>query len=304
MQLTRVGCGVYDLEATPPQHRSAEWARQCRWPNPYDVYQHRRRRATLVALFERGPHAVAVGLGALALHGIAGVPLDFTPSIVNEFRSARNATDSSQVRRYRHLRSESLAEGIRLSPLPDALAQGLLELSQQSAGNRDALAIADSIARRNVLTGDFEREFAERLKCRRGARNVRWIFGLRDQRSESPAESWARYSCITSQCPPDQLQLTIVNAGGEVVARVDMAWQLPDGSLLLVEIDGAEVHSAPGAVYADRTRQNSLVSVGKVLRFTGGDAWHGQVGHAVARELSGTGWIPGLNPLPQAITLP
>ncbi|MDR0482181.1 MAG: hypothetical protein LBH13_03325 [Cellulomonadaceae bacterium] len=91
---------------------------------------------------------------------------------------------------------------------------------------------------------------------------------------------------------------------GAILARVDMAWLLPDGTWLFAEIDGAEYHSAPRAVYADRQRQNALMRLGKVMRFTGKDAWNLRIGAAVGRELEGTGWVPGAGKCPEVIRAP
>jgi hypothetical protein len=94
-----------------------------------------------------------------------------------------------------------------------------------------------------------------------------------DERAESPLESFVRWECLVAGIPPDALQLPLVDRGGRVLARGDLAWQREDGRWLVVELDGADVHSTPVAVFADRRRQNLLTGSGAVdlLRFTGRD---------------------------------
>jgi hypothetical protein len=73
------------------------------------------------------------------------------------------------------------------------------------------------------------------------------LFGLVKGGSESPAESSARLSCHDNGVPPDDIQVRFtVNC--VVVARADMAWLLPDGRWLVVEIDGIGPHSPPQAL--------------------------------------------------------
>lgn len=94
--------------------------------------------------------------------------------------------------------------------------------------------------------------------------------------------------------PPDALQLVVVDRAGRQLGRVDLAWRLPDGTWLLVEIDGAEIHSTPQAVYRDRSRQNALMSTGgaRLLRFTAGDIRSRMV-TTLSPMLSAAGWSPG-----------
>ena len=75
---------------------------------------------------------------------------------------------------------------------------------------------------------------------------------------------------------------------------MDLAWLLPDGRWLLVEIDGRSVHEAPAAVFADRARQNQLTTGRHLLRrYTGAEAWRGSFVPDVVGVLAAAGWRAG-----------
>jgi hypothetical protein len=115
-----------------------------------------------------------------------------------------------------------------------------------------------------------------------------------DGRAESPAETIARLHCADAGYPADVLQLRIVSGSGQFLARVELAWLLPDGRWLLVEVDGIEVHGRPSAVIADLHRQNPLITSSTVLRrYTGADAMSGRLTREVVPILRTTGWRPG-----------
>lgn len=299
-QLTRVATGVYDVIAVPPECRTVPWARQAQWSNPQDVFTHLHRRSAILALLSH-PAATATGLSALALHNVRGLPRRFTPSIGYTSRGPERHQTSQSFRRYRRIQHAHTADGWRVSPLPDALAQGLLDLVPQPYGDREAMAMLDDVIHRSLLTPSHVRRFRECLQYRRGAGTVRgWAARSRSE-AESPAESWARQGCYRNGCPPDRLQLTVLNQAGGHIARVDMAWLLPSGGLLLVEIDGTHWHSLPRALVQDAARQNQLVTLGTLLRFTGRDAWHETAANQVSGILSRSGWVPGVAVLPPVI---
>lgn len=290
-ELVRVGSGVYDCEPTSPPERTPAWARDRGWPEPGAVFDHLHRRAARLALLERGDLAVAVGLGALALYEVRGLPRQFVPAVGYTTRAPRGAAAASGVRRPRGLTAITTS-GCRVAPLPAALAQGLLELTRRRDGRRSAVAILDDVRSRRLLDDEGLREARSLLHKRKGAVLAREWWDLSDPGSESPAETWGRLSCLDHGVRPDRLQLELCNPSGAVVARVDMAWRLPDGRWLFVEIDGEDVHSTPRALLHDRVRQNFLADRGAVLRFTGADAWHGRVGVEVAARLKEACWRP------------
>lgn len=262
--------GVYDTGVTNPGG---------------DPYDHRRRRAAVLGLLVH-PAAVATGPCALYLRGVAGTPPEIRPEVTLPDGSSRESRGPVVVRRL-PLGRWDLVDGFACATTVDALRQAVPHLDR-----RHALAVLDSALHQGLVTPAALAAAHDAARGHRGVARTHPLWALADGRSESPAESWARLSCHDLGVPPDGLQLPVVLAG-RVTARVDLAWLLPDGGALLVEIDGAEIHSTPGAVVDDRRRQNLIDSRRTILRrFSGADAWRGVVGPQIARELRAAGWRP------------
>jgi hypothetical protein len=124
--------------------------------------------------------------------------------------------------------------------------------------SRDDLGRIESLARR-----------------RRGAVKLRALLTLADGRAESPLESRVRLACIDGNLPPDDLQYTVGDGRGNVIAIGDLAWFKTRRRPLLAEADGVSVHSLPAPVYRDRWRGNALTAhAHDTIRFTWADAMH------------------------------
>ena len=179
--------------------------------------------------------------------------------------------------------------GFRCANVADALAQAVPTLSR-----RHAVALMDS-ARHLGLLSPIDLDRAHLTAYRRpGVRRTHAWWEESDARAESPAETWARLACHDAGCPPDVLQLLVLERDGRFLARVDLAWLLPDGRWLPVEIDGRSVHEAPSALFEDRARQNRLVNAQILLRrYTGAEAWRGSFVTELAAILVAAGWRPG-----------
>jgi hypothetical protein len=269
----RVVRGVYDTGLVVPTTAS-------------EGYDHWRRRTALVGPLAHDG-AAAVGVSALVLHGVQGAPLDFAPEVAVP-RAHPRTTKDGLVRVRRVLVPEPVrVGGILVAPVVDSLALAVPVLSQL-----DAVAMIDSALHRGLVTADGIARARTAATGRRGARRSWTWWPAGDGRSESPAESWARVSCTVAGVPPDAIQLQVVRAG-VVVARVDLAWILPDGTVLLVEIDGHDVHSLPEALLRDRRRQNLIDTRRTIVRrFTGAEARTGVVAREVSSVLRGAGWRP------------
>lgn len=251
-----------------------------------DPISRRRRRAAFLGLLAH-PGSVATGLCALVLHGVQGAPLVVVPEVAMPSGAPRTAHGDVRVRRIRIDRWEDV-EGFAVVPVADALVQAI-----PSVRRYHAVALMDSALQQGLITPTgLESAHAAARRHPGVAHTHRW-WADADGRAESPAETWARLSCSDFGWRPDVLQLPVVDRYGGLLARVDLAWLLPDGGALLVEIDGRDVHSTPAALLADRERQNRIDTRRTVLRrFTGSDAWNGRVGVEVGRVLSDVGWRP------------
>jgi len=257
-------------------------------PSPVDAdpYDRRRRRSACLGLLAH-PGSVATGLCALVLHGVQGVPADVVPEVSMPTGAPRAARPPVRLRRLAVERWDDV-DGFRCTPAPEALVQALPGLPRLRG-----VALMDSLRHAGRLEDDVVERLRSSARGRRGLARTHGWWDEIDGRAESPAETWARLSCADAGCAPDAVQLRVADRRGVVFARVDLAWRLPDGGALFVEIDGRDVHSTPAAVFADRTRQNRLDTRRTLVRrFTGADAWHGRVGVEVRRTLLDVGWRP------------
>jgi len=251
-----------------------------------DPYDRRRRRGAIVGPLAF-PGSVATGLAALVLHGAQGAPRRVPPEVTFPDGSPRRSSKPVRVRRER-LRRWVVVDGVPCVPAGLALAQAVPELDRL-----DAVALMDSARYRRLVTEAELRGAREAARGRRGAaRSAEW-WDESDPRAESPIETRARLSCTDAGVPPDALQLELRDERGRFLARADLAWFLPAGGVVPVELDGREEHSTPEAVFRDRTRQNGLVARGaRMLRYTGRDVARGVVADDVAHLLDGAGWTP------------
>ncbi|GAA4730339.1 hypothetical protein GCM10023216_22560 [Isoptericola chiayiensis] len=282
--LRRVGHGIYDLIAVPPEQRTMD-------PDPErnDLHQHRRRRGAWLGLLRYGPRAVAVGQTALLLHGVEGLPVEPRVEVSRQDRRERTSFEGVTLRRYVSFRHVADVGGRRVAPIQLALAQAVPTLER-----REAVAVHDSALHRRLVNAVTLREAHDLARGRRGVERTHPWWDLTDGRAESPAETWARLSCLDAGAPPDALQHLFYRRDGSVAARVDLAWHLPDGHWFICEIDGRTAHESPQALLRDRRRQNELVAAGhRVVRFTGADAYRDLPGAAIRAHLQRLGWVPG-----------
>lgn len=276
--MVRVARGVFDTDPVPPRQRSLP-----------DLLDHLRRRPAWVGLLAGGPGSTAVGLCALALYKARGLPRSIRPEVVAPDGRWRPGRDGIVFRKAGGMVTGRFGGDFRIASITDALAQGVVQMCRD-----DAVAVMDDLLRTRTVTAA---ELARAHDLARGHRDVEethawWL--LPDARAESPLETRARLACLDAGIPPDALQLVVLDPKGIHLGRIDLAWLLPDGTWLFVEIDGADIHGTPQAVYRDRRRQNELASAGgsRLLRFTAQD-----IGTSMVRTLSAMlrqgRWSPG-----------
>lgn len=262
--------GVYDLSRLVPL------------TDRHELDRRRRQAAFLGALVH--PGAVITGVCALVLYDLQGAPASIEPEVTFPNGSPRRSA-AVRVRRV-PLRRWVTTGDIALVTITDAFAQAVPTL-----GRRHAVALMDSARHQGRLSETELHQAHVRALARRGVHRTHAWWDESDPRAESPAETWARLACQDAGIPPDALQLRIVSPGGRLLARTDLAWLLPDGRWLLVEIDGREAHETPDALFNDRTRQNRILTDRTLMRrFTGGEAWSGTLSKELVLLLGAAGW--------------
>lgn len=249
--------GVFDTDPVAVEARASP-----------DVHDHRRRRAAWLGLLAYGPEAIAVGPCALVLLGVQGVRTDVTPEVTLPGARAARSRDGVHLRQFDDGMTVVRTEGRWVATPEWALAQAVPEM-----GRWRAVAVMDSARHRGLVGGDGLERAHDLARGRRGVARTHAWWAQSDARAESPLETFARLDCHDAGIAPDELQVEVVDDGGRFLGRADLGWRLPDGRLLLAEMDGVDVHSQPAALLRDRERQNDLVGRGTVdlLRFPGRD---------------------------------
>ena len=210
------------------------------------------------------PGAVAALGTAAVLHGVQGGPsFDGAQVVVPEGRGTR-ARDHLEPHQ-RVLGADDVVDvrGIRTTSAVRTLADLVPRL-----GRREALAVLDSaLAVRAVDAGGLLRA-RDLAAGRRNSLAVADLWTLADGRAESPLESRTRLCCTDGGVPPDDLQVVVRDEHGHVVGRGDLCFRRRSRAgrgWLLLEADGAAVHSDPDALYRDRWRANAMVALGHDL---------------------------------------
>lgn len=251
-------------------------------PTHLDQFDERRRQSAWLGLLAI-PGASATGMCALALHGIHGLPVQIPTEVCPPGGFSLRGPREVRVRRYRSSVPVVLLNGFPVVDVVPALAQALPEMERAHG-----VAVLDSALHLGRATGG-DLKVVERLLARRpGAPRAREYLALADGRAESPLETQARLCFIDAGLPPTTLQVEFRDSHGRVVARGDLGWRRTDGSWVIAELDGRDVHAAPEAVYRDRSRQNLLQTRARatLLRFTGRDLTSGAAVATVRRALA------------------
>ncbi|MBB6170467.1 hypothetical protein HNR23_000527 [Nocardiopsis mwathae] len=163
----------------------------------------------------------------------------------------------------------TLYKGIRLST-PGRTLRDTVLLADRYA----AVSVIDSALHQGLIdTGDLA-ELEEANGGRAGAARTRTWWGQADGRAHSTFETRIRLICADAGIPPESLQHPVYDATGRLAGHADLAW--PSRGVI-VEADGRDPHSLPGALFTDRRRQNRIASSpGRLvlLRFTWSDLQH------------------------------
>ena len=248
----------------------------------------RRRRAAITGLLAHGEQAVATGLAALVLLGVQGAPSDMSADVALRDGHSRRPIPGVRLRQVRVRKWLSVGD-FACVPAEVALAQAVPEVDRLTA-----VCLMDSAMNRGLISpADLEHAHDLARGHRGVARTHEW-WRHADHRAESPAETFAWLTCADAGYPPDVLQLRVTDARGRFLARTELAWRLPDGRWLLVEVDGVDYHGSAEHRIADLHRQNPLITAATLLRrYSGADAMSGRLAADVVPILRAAGWRSG-----------
>lgn len=241
------------------------------------------RRQVWGSLLSGPDDAMPAGLTALAVHDIWGLPANLGCELV--YGNGRHAVGNSAVRvRQFGGPFETTLVGERLVPtVASALVQALPEV-----GRDLAVVLVDNALNRDKLTEEELETVRRQVRGRRGAARLHAVWPLIDGRAESPIETRARLECRDDGLPPDDLQVEQFD-DDDFLGRGDLGWRRCNGSWVLVEMDGLDVHGTAAAVSKDRRRQNGIASrstATTLLRYIGEDLGTGVILRDVRRALA------------------
>ncbi|PGH44077.1 hypothetical protein COO58_06265 [Micromonospora sp. WMMA1996] len=232
-------------------------------PSAPDLLERRRRiRAAVLSL---GPDAHVVLATAAELQGIAGLPRTGAIHLALPGRAAKPArvADPAVVPHQFEHPAAALTSigGIPVTDPTHTLAELVLREHRYRA-----VALLDSALNSGTVNADEFRSIPALLARRRGAVNARRYLAEANGAAQSPLETRTRLRCVDGGVPPDVLQVEVRDADGYLLGIGDMGWR---ASRVIAEADGKDPHTAPGALFHDRRRQNRLANAGwTVLRFT------------------------------------
>lgn len=118
-----------------------------------------------------------------------------------------------------------------------------------------ALAVADAALRRGLVGAGSLEDYLRRHPRRRGAPVAARVVQRMDPLAEGWFESVSRWWLLEAGLPRPQLQVRFTDADGLVGARVDM--YLPEHRTV-GEADGAGKYDDPGALFAEKQREDWL----------------------------------------------
>lgn len=219
-----------------------------------------------IAVISAGPGAVAFREAAAAWWSLDGCPpgpveVAIPPGRQTRLRGVRRPSHLSDkhVTVHRGLPVTTVARTI--SDLGSTVGECVVERALESALRRKLVSISEVVS---LIE-------ATRLN---GRAVVRGILARRPEGApptESDAETLFLQVARVCGVPEPRRQFVLIIEGRKF--RIDFAW--PD-LRIAVEIDGAEVHSRPGALRSDLLRQNRILLDGwTILRFT----WYDLVNH-------------------------
>jgi len=211
------------------------------------------RQRALAACLVSGPGAVVSHRSAAVLWGVSGFrpgPVELT---VPAGRSGRNAL--ARVHR------SSEVDGMARDGIPVTRpARTLSDLAAVVGGERLEEAVDDVLCRRLCRLDDLTAPAG-----RRGSAELRMV--LDAWNGEGLADGVAEMRIVRQLLAaglPQPVRQHEIRSGGELVARVDLAY--PDRSLA-IELDGFRWHAGRGPFRSDRIRGNRIEAAGwRLLR--------------------------------------
>lgn len=154
-----------------------------------------------------------------------------------------------------HLRPYDDADVVDLDGVPVLSGARLVLDCCATLPPDSALAVADAAVARRLTTICRLRDAAQRQRGRFGADVARRVAERVDPLADNWFESSSRWWLLEAGLPRPELQVPFTDERGVVRARVDM---LMRGAWTVGEADGAGKYDEPGALFAEKRREDWL----------------------------------------------
>ncbi|RRD04558.1 hypothetical protein EII34_09635 [Arachnia propionica] len=159
-------------------------------------------------------------VSAAVLHGLP-VPFEALETVTMTRRSPGHGD-----RTLRLLVRRTAIEDAEITSIDNLPVTTLARTTTDLARTSDfgwALVVADAALARGATRQDLLNQLALHPRLH-GTSQARRVIHLADERAESPAESFSRLNIMRAGLPEPQLQVEIIDANGEVIARPDFLW--------------------------------------------------------------------------------
>ncbi len=234
-------------------------------------------RLLVADLDDRGRTALAVTAARL-VSDVDLVACRLTAAVLHGLPLLVPAPTDPQLLERREERPRHHGQGTKLPPgdvteLAGVPVTGLARTSVDVARRHGWLCgvvVADAALARGVHPQALQ-DVLRRCDGWPGARHGVRALALADGRAESPLESLGRIRMGEQRLPDPEAQVWLGD-GDDVIARVDHYWA---AYRTVAEADGALKYAEPGALFAEKLREDRLREAGfEVVRYSWADAMH------------------------------
>lgn len=224
----------------------------------------------MAGVLECGPSAVLAGRSSLAEHGWRADDEYHVEVVVPRGRRLRARGMPSWLRMH-HPRAEVPGLG---RPARTSATRAAIDAASWARTAREIVFLLTSAAQQRLVTPQqLHRELSTRTKLR-NAPTIREVLRELDAGATSSHEATFRRECRRRGLPTPRMQTGRRDANGRR-RYTDAEFALPDGRLLIVEIDGVG-HFEVESWRADIARHNGLAAAtgALILRVTGWELRH------------------------------
>ena len=196
-----------------------------------------------------------------------GLDLMAVPARLNVYSNAKSSSDRGRIHRHRSALDSGEVTTIPGTPIPVTTVTRTLQDCVRTMPFRNAVVLADSVMRQELLTPEAVTDTLTHLTGR-GSSNGPLVVRAMDASSESAGESLTRCLLMEHELPSPVTQYPIAREGRRY--RTDFAW--PDLRVIL-EFDGEQKYvDYPGRDRQEAARDRALTRAGwTVIHLTWAD---------------------------------